>query len=79
MVFLAGRKKPYCNAKGESFEEDRVVSAQPLNFGDHGYNVRALNNLPHHRTHANQLDLLNQQCLLNISFAITKLQALPIE
>ncbi|WAR22531.1 NWD1-like protein [Mya arenaria] len=75
-----GRKKAYTNASGQHLEEDRMVSDQPLRFGEKGeFNLRTLNNLPYHRMWAGQLQLLKDECLANIKFAVTKLQAQPVE
>ena len=74
---ISGVKKPFTTSKGASGEEDRHVSAQPLKFGD-GYNIRALNNLPYHRMKAEQGKLLEDQCLANIHFLLSKIEALPL-
>ncbi|KAH3895797.1 hypothetical protein DPMN_019963 [Dreissena polymorpha] len=74
-----GRKKPYSNAKGDLIEEDRYVTSQPLHFGEDDYNIRALNNLPYHRMHAGNVDLLKKECLANVHFCVAKLHPLPVE
>lgn len=74
-----GKKKPYTSPDGSAIEEDRHVSAQPLKFQDNKFNFRVLNNLPHHRLKAGQLDLLKDECLTNVEFVLTKLQALSVE
>ncbi|KAH3895830.1 hypothetical protein DPMN_019997 [Dreissena polymorpha] len=70
---------PYSNAKGERIEEDRYVTSQSLRFGEDDYNIRALNNLPYHRMHAGNVDLLKKECLANVHFCVAKLHPLPVE
>ena len=78
MMLISGKKKPYTSTKGESGEEDRHVAEQPLTFGDNVYNLRTLNNLPYHRIHARQLDIIKQECLVNYEFLLNKVKALPL-
>jgi hypothetical protein len=73
----SGIKKPFTTSKGEKGEEDRHVSAQPLKFGE-DYNIRALSNLPYHRIKAGDEKLLEQQCLANIHFLLSKIEAMPL-
>ena len=79
MICFSGKKKPYTSRDGIVIEEDRHVSAQPLKFDNNEFNLRVLNNLPYHRLKSGQLDLLKQNCLTNIHFAITKLEALSLQ
>lgn len=76
---FVGQKKPYTSRDGTIIMEDRHVATQPLKFSDQEYNLRVLNNLPHHRLKAGQLDLIKDECLTNVEFVITKLEALPVE
>jgi hypothetical protein len=74
----SGIKKPFTISCGLAGEEDRHVSAQPLKFGE-DYNIRALNNLPYHRIKAVDGKLLEQQCLANIYFLLSKIEAMPLK
>ncbi|XP_067662735.1 NACHT and WD repeat domain-containing protein 2-like [Haliotis asinina] len=69
-----GKTKPYVDKKGNTVTADRKPASQPDKFKT-GYNLRKLNNLPHHRTEARQLDLLKKECLMNFPFLLSKLNA----
>ncbi|XP_071093648.1 NACHT domain- and WD repeat-containing protein 1-like [Haliotis cracherodii] len=69
-----GRAKAYLDKKGNTETADRRAATQPDKFKT-GYNLRKLNNLPYQRTEAKQLCLLKQECLLNFTFLLSKLQA----
>ncbi|XP_060597775.1 NACHT domain- and WD repeat-containing protein 1-like [Ruditapes philippinarum] len=72
-----GIKKRFTTSNGQTGEEDRHVSAQPLKYGKN-YNIRALSNLPYHRIKAGHGNLLEQQCLANIPFLLSKIEAMPL-
>ncbi|XP_071477880.1 uncharacterized protein [Diadema antillarum] len=76
----AERKKPYPGNEGGA---DRFVDPQPLMlslFKPSGaplkvYNMRKLNELPHHFLHANQLEALKSEVLVNYEWTLAKLRA----
>ena len=70
----SARAKPYTDKSGKAAKADRIVSPQPLKFGD-SFNLRKLNNLPYHAMEARDKDLLKKECLLNFSFLQSKLIA----
>ena len=71
-IFCSGQAKPYKDKSGKSAKADRIVSPQPLKFGD-SFNLRKLNNLPYHAVEARNKDLLKKECLLNFNFLQSKL------
>ncbi|XP_070204069.1 uncharacterized protein [Littorina saxatilis] len=73
-VWSAGKPKPYVDKSGNSAKADRIVSPQPLKFGN-SFNLRKLNNLPYHAIQAQNKDQLKEECLLNFRFVQSKLIA----
>ncbi|XP_055958767.1 NACHT domain- and WD repeat-containing protein 1 [Patella vulgata] len=76
-IWANGKGKPFKTKSGESSEADRYVTSQPVKLGEL-YNLRKLNNLPHHRQQAYQLDLLKSECLCNFYFILHKIKALGL-
>nr|KAG5689073.1 hypothetical protein BaRGS_010607 [Batillaria attramentaria] len=70
------REKPY-TVKGTEERADRIVTPQPLMFGN-SFNLRKLNNLPHHAIKAKNTTMLHKECLLNYDFLRAKLEASAI-
>ncbi|KAK6174034.1 hypothetical protein SNE40_017384 [Patella caerulea] len=73
-IWANGKTKPFKTRSGEASQADRYVTSQPVKLGE-SYNLRKLNNLPHHRQQANQLDLLKLECLCNFNFILHKIKA----
>ncbi|XP_041466709.1 uncharacterized protein LOC121417179 isoform X3 [Lytechinus variegatus] len=85
----ADRKKPYPGNEGGA---DRFINPQPLlmtrikpsgqpyirGVSVKEYNMRKLNELPHHLLHASQLDKLKSEVLINYEWTLAKLRAVSL-
>ncbi|XP_070560212.1 NACHT domain- and WD repeat-containing protein 1-like [Ptychodera flava] len=69
-----GVKKPYTNKNGDKGESDRLVAAQPLVFEENSYNLRKLNELPHHLIESGQLQTLKDTALCNLEWLCIKMK-----
>ncbi|KAK3736404.1 hypothetical protein QZH41_017906 [Actinostola sp. cb2023] len=81
-TWAQGKKKPYVNRKGESLQDDRLVSDQPMLFGTSDenpiYNLRKLSELPYHLFHAKQYDKMKDEVLCNFEFLLAKLRGTSV-
>ncbi|XP_070561115.1 NACHT domain- and WD repeat-containing protein 1-like [Ptychodera flava] len=69
-----GVNKPYVNKNGEKGEVDRLVAAQPLLFEENSYNLRKLNELPHHLLESDQLQVLKDSALCSLEWICAKMK-----
>ena len=79
-----GAGKPYVEKDGQTVVKDRLVANQPLTFRNESekrevFNLRKLNELPHHLLHAGDLQRLKEETLCNFEFLLAKLQATSLE
>lgn len=79
-----GSGKPYVDKDGQTVLKDRLVARQPLTFSNEGekraiFNLRKLNELPHHLLHAGDLKKLKEETLCNFEFLLAKLRATSLE
>ncbi|XP_074658721.1 NACHT and WD repeat domain-containing protein 2-like [Tubulanus polymorphus] len=89
----AGKPKPYefsdlqrqrFNTEERGGMSDRKVSAQPLAFTDDSgdvtrYNLRKLNELPHHYVRSHRYELLISEVLFNYKWLHAKLSCMPLQ
>lgn len=79
-----GAEKPYVEKDGQTVVKDRLVANQPLTFRNESekrevFNLRKLNELPHHLLHAGDLQRLKEETLCNFEFLLAKLRATSLE
>ena len=79
-----GTAKPYVDKDGQTVLKDRLVARQPLMFDNEKgkeavFNLRKLNELPHHLLHAGDLKRLREEALCNFEFLLAKLRATSLE
>ncbi|XP_077984721.1 NACHT domain- and WD repeat-containing protein 1-like [Glandiceps talaboti] len=78
-VWANGTKKPYKTKNGTVEEKDRLVAAQPMIFhGNKNYNLRKMNELPHHLVHSDQQYTLEKEVLCNFDWLLTKMMATSV-
>lgn len=79
-----GAGKPYVDKDGQTVFKDRLVAKQPLTFSNEKekrevFNLRKLNELPHHLLHAGDLKRLKEETLCNFEFLLAKLRGTSLE
>ena len=79
-----GAAKPYVDKDGQTVFKDRFVAGQPLMFQREKsekviFNLRKLNEFPHHLMHSGDLTRLKEEALCNFEFLLTKLKATSVE
>ena len=82
-TWSAGTAKPFITKDGQQLLKDRLVAKQPLIFDATNempiFNLRKLNELPHHLLHSNDLKRLKGEVLCNFEFLLAKLRATSLE
>lgn len=79
-----GAGKPYVGKDGKTVVKDRLLAKQPLTFRNENekrevFNLRKLNELPHHLLQAGDLQRLKEETLCNFEFLLAKLRATSLE
>ena len=78
LCLIKENEKPYKDKKDQMHSASRFVSKQPLMFDNGAYNLRKLNQLPHHLLESREINVLKDEVICNFDFLLARISALGI-